>query len=112
MKQILILVALSFISGMQTVWGQIPQTISYQGVLTDASGAVVPDGNYNIFFKLYDDVATGNLLWTEGLSVEVSKGLFNAILGTINPLNLAFDRQYWLGVTIGDGAELSPRTRL
>lgn len=96
----------------QILWAQIPQTISYQGVLTDASGNPLPDGNYNIFFKLYDDVTHDNLLWTEYLSVEVSKGIFNVILGTINPLNIAFDRQYWLGITIGDGAELAPRIQL
>jgi hypothetical protein len=91
---------------------QIPQTMSYQGILTDANGNAVPDGNFNIFFKIYDDVATGNLLWTEGLSVQVNNGIFNVILGTINPINFAFDRQYWLGITIGDGAELSPRIQL
>ena len=31
------------------VWGQIPQTMSYQGVLSDASDVPVPDGNYNVF---------------------------------------------------------------
>jgi hypothetical protein len=90
---------------------QIPQTMSYQGVLTDANGNAVPDGNYNIFFRLYDD-DSGNQRWTEGHNVEVRDGIFSVILGTITPLNLAFDRQYWLGIAIGGGAELSPRIQL
>ncbi len=90
---------------------QIPQTMSYQGVLTDANGNAVPDGNYNIFFRLYDD-DSGNQRWTEGHNVEVRDGIFSVILGTITPLNLAFDRQYWLGIAIGGGAEFSPRIQL
>lgn len=106
------LLMLTALLSVQILQAQIPQTLSYQGVLTDANGNAVSDGNYNIFFKIYDDVTTGNLLWTEGLGVDVTKGIFNVILGTINPLSLAFDRQYWLGITIGDGAELSPRIQL
>ncbi len=109
MRRILFLLMLLLCNSLQA---QIPQTMSYQGVLTDANGDPVANGDYNIFFKLYDDVTAGNLLWTEGLGVEVTNGIFNVILGTINPLNIAFDRQYWLGVTIGEGAELNPRIQL
>ena len=38
----------------QTVLAQIPQTISYQGVLINAAGAVVDDGQYMMTFRLYD----------------------------------------------------------
>jgi hypothetical protein len=33
-------------------------------------------------------------------------------LGSVSPLTPAFDVPYWLGVTIGSGAELQPRTAL
>jgi hypothetical protein len=94
------------------VRAQVPQTMSYQGVLTDASGVAAPNGSYNIFFRIYDDATGGNLLWTEGLSVEVAKGTFSVVLGTVNPLDIPFDREYWLGVSVDAGAELSPRTRI
>src|SRR5262245_8718032 len=29
----------------------VPQTMSYQGVLTDNTGAIVPNGNYDLLFK-------------------------------------------------------------
>ena len=43
----LVLLLIPILSG-QGVLGQIPQTISYQGVLTDAQGTPVPDDNYSI----------------------------------------------------------------
>ena len=45
---------LVFLVAANFAWGQIPQTISYQGVLTDAGGAVVPDGTYQLTFNIYD----------------------------------------------------------
>lgn len=92
--------------------GQVPQTISYQGVLTDENGTVVADGSYNLSFNLYDALTGGTALWTENQSVAVSNGIFNAILGSVNPLTLTFDIQYWLGVSVEGGAELSPRIQL
>jgi hypothetical protein len=96
-----------------TVRAQIPQTMSYQGVLSDGAGAIVPDGNYNLTFKLYD-VATGTTaaLWSEGQLVQVNKGVFNVMLGSVNTLNLPFDKQYWLGISVGLNPELTPRIAL
>jgi len=96
----------------QLAWAQTPQTISYQGVLADAGGNDVPDGNYALTFNFYDAATGGTALWTENQSVGVSKGIFNVILGSQNPLTLPFDRPYWLGVTIGADPELAPRIQL
>jgi hypothetical protein len=87
MKRILFLSALLFVLAVQVSLEQIPQTISYQGVLTDANGKAVPDGDYSLTFKLYD-VTGGVELWSETQSVEVKKGIFNVILGSVNPLTL------------------------
>jgi len=90
-------------------WGQIPQNLSYQGILTTTSGEPVSDGSYSIVFRIYDVQTDGAPLWSEQLDVEVFDGLFSVILGQENPLNLPFDRQYWLGITMGDSPEMSPR---
>jgi len=90
-------------------WGQIPQNLSYQGILTTTSGEHVPDGSYSIIFSIYDTQIDGAALWTEQSDVEVTDGLFSVILGMENPFNLPFDRQYWLGITVGDSPEMSPR---
>lgn len=112
MKYTCFLSAILFVLGMQAAWGQILQTISYQGVLTDASGSAVPDGNYELTFKLYDAATGGTELWSEEQSVEINNGIFNVILGSITPLTLSFDRPYWLGVTVGQNSELTPRIEL
>jgi len=105
-------IALMLILAASLSLAQVPKTISYQGVLTDASGTVVPDGNYNLTFRLYDVATGGTALWAEGQLVAVSKGIFNVILGSVAPLNLPFDKPYYLGVTVGAGTELSPRMPL
>lgn len=112
MKSRLLLTALCLVLAAQVAWAQIPQTISYQGVLTDASGSAVPDGSYSLTFRMYDAATGGAALWTEGQLVRVRGGVFNAILGSATPLDLPFDRPYWLGVTVGTGSELTPRVPL
>ncbi len=108
MKRTILLVLFLLLSKQAAV-AQAPQTISYQGVLTDGNGNVAPDGNYSITFKLYNVPSQGTSLWEEEQSVPVSQGIFNAILGSVTPFDLPFDMPYWLGVTIGAGSELSPR---
>lgn len=95
-----------------TLWSQIPQTLSYQGVLKDASGNIVPNASYDLTFRIYSAASGGTALWTEMQSVVVTDGIFNVILGSTNPLNLPFDVPYWLGITVGTGSELTPRVQL
>ena len=91
---------------------QIPKTISYQGVLTDAGGTPVADATYNLTLKLYAAATGGSPLWTEAQSAPTSKGIFSVVLGTVTPLDLAFDKPYWLGIAVGGAAEMTPRVRL
>jgi hypothetical protein len=97
----------------------IPQTLSYQGILTDASGNPVPDGAYAITFSFYNVATGGTALFTRGpISVTTSKGLFATILGTgitNNNAPLPFelgDAQHWIGIKVGSNAELAPRVQL
>jgi hypothetical protein len=112
MKAKLLLTVLFSLFIVQWVWAQIPQTMSYQGVLADADGNPVADGTVSLTFKLYEVATGGTALWEETQNVEVSNGIFNAILGSVNKLNLPFDKQYWLGVTVGQDAEMTPRITL
>ena len=91
----------------------IPRTMSYQGVLTDAGGAVVPDGAYNLDFRLYDALSGGVPLWTETqASVPVAGGELAVMLGAVVPLSLPFDQPYWLGIAVNGEPELTPRLAL
>lgn len=96
----------------QFAFGQVPEKISYQGVLTDAGGVPVPNGNYNLKFAIYNVASGGTALWTENQSVQVTNGLFNVNLGEVASLTLPFNEPYWLGVTVGTGTELTPRVEL
>ncbi len=93
---------------------QVPRAISYQGILTDPAGNFIADGNHTLTLKLYDNIASPTPIYTETQSVPVVKGLFNAIIGSVTPLpgSLAFDRAYFLGVSVDGGLELTPRTPL
>lgn len=103
------------LAGSHPAAAAIPQTMSYQGLLLGAGGSPVADGAYELTFRIYD-VASGPdaALWTEShAAVPVSRGVFHVILGAAGtPLTLAFDAQYYLGVTIGAGEELTPRVQL
>ncbi|HEX7400595.1 MAG TPA: hypothetical protein VF369_00325, partial [candidate division Zixibacteria bacterium] len=80
----------------------VPQLINYQGMLTDNSGTPL-NGTYSIIFKIYNAESAGTKRWEETQSgVLVSNGLFNVILGSVNPIDsLDFNEQYWLDITVG-----------
>ena len=94
------------------LFAQIPQTMSYQGLLTNDQGQTVNDGSYQMTFKIYDQETNGTLLWEETQSTDVSSGVFNVVLGESNPLTMNFDEIYWLSITIASGDELEPRIEL
>lgn len=92
---------------------QVPGTITFQGVLTDAAGNPKPDGPYNVTFSLYTVPSAGTALWTQVSSVSTSRGVFSVQLGsTPFPSTMKFDVPYYLGITIQGGTELSPRVAL
>jgi hypothetical protein len=111
MKQ-LIGVAVALLLVPCVMSGDIPDIMSYQGVLRDGSGSLVPDGNYVVTFRIYDVEVGGSALWAENQSIMVEGGIINAHLGAVVSLSsLDCDVPYWLGISIG-GSEMVPRTAL
>jgi trimeric autotransporter adhesin len=98
----------------RTVLGQVPRTLSYQGILSDTSGVPKSDGNYGMTFRLYNISLGGTPLWSETQVLATQRGLFNAVLGDITPFpdSLRFDRRYWLGLQVSPDPELTPRIQL
>lgn len=96
------------------VQGQIPKTISFQGVLTDSLGKPVDDGQWGLTFRLYDDSAEGIQLWNETKVVQTSSGLFSTILGSVMPFgsSVKFDKPYWLALQADGQPEMAPRIPL
>ncbi len=102
----------AFLVLVTSAGAQVPQTLHYQGVLTDINGTAVGDGDYNVSFRIYNVPSGGTALWSENVLVPVSKGIMSVVLGQINPIDLLFDGKYWLGIAVEGGAELTPRTAL
>src|SRR5262245_6548641 len=91
----------------------VPAQVSFQGVLTDNAGTILPDGNYALTFRLYTVANGGSAIWTETQNnVPVSKGGFSVLLGAVTPLSPDFDVDYWLSVAVGAGPELPPPLKL
>jgi hypothetical protein len=113
MKLIIPLMLLAVILiAASTTFGQVPKTLSYQGVLTGVNGNPAPNGSYQLTFRIYAEPSGGTPLWAETQSANVQNGVFSVILGKVSALNLAFDKTYWLGITVEQGSELAPRTEL
>jgi hypothetical protein len=104
--------ALALLAILPSLYAIPPAKMSYQGVLTDGSGAIVPNGNYNLQFSLYTTLTGGTDVWTEPQLVAVAGGVFNVVLGSVTPLNVPFDTTYYLGIGVNGGPELAPRTLL
>ena len=114
-----ILIAALMIICATLMSADIPRRISYQGYLTSTGGAPVTDGTYQLSFTLYDSGNGGSSIWSETHgSVPVESGAFHAILGSVNPIDLPFDKTYYLEVTIlsgpgiGSAETISPRSEL
>lgn len=121
-KQTLVLVTLlaitaALLAGAVCAWADnVPQIVNYQGRLKNAGGSPVADGTYGVVFTVYDSAAGGTSIWTETQrSVTVAGGAFHVLLGSTSPLGASVfpagaDR--WLGVKVGEDAELSPRQKI
>jgi hypothetical protein len=92
----------------------VPGKINYQGKLTDDLGNPVTLET-EVTFALYTQGVGGGAIWSETQTVSVIDGIFNVLLGRLNPLQpddfSAHPRAY-LGVKVGSDAEMSPRPEI
>lgn len=124
MKSIRIFFALGILFLQSVVIAQAPELVNYQGRLMDSSGIPVADATYSMKFRIYDAETGDNLLpcgasganclWEETQTVATRKGIFNVLLGSVNPLNAPVfsSSNRWLGVTVGTDSEMIPRQRI
>lgn len=114
------IVTLLFTSQARAATG-INSQINFQGRLLNAQGATVPDGFYNIQFKIYQDgdgqtagnttgSPAGSLKWTEsylnsaGKGVTVKNGYMSVQLGSVTAFGASVDwnqDNLWLSMNIG-----------
>lgn len=118
------------VNGGSTAYAATSSTLNFQGRLLQSNGAVVPDGYYNIEFKLYDGGTdsgpagvgqpnAGTLLWTEtyydsnGVTagndnrLRVINGYFTANLGSLTsyPGTVKWDQEHWITMNVGDSTQ-------
>jgi len=113
--------AFVFTLGSAPANAAIPQTLSYQGRLTDASGSPVADGTYTMRFRIYTGTTTSDFsLWSSGnQSVTTQNGLFSYVLGSNTPFPSDLfskapfaDSVRYLGIKVGTDPEIRPLIRL
>jgi hypothetical protein len=101
-----------------------PANLNFQARLLNGTGAVVPDGNYNVEFKMYTASSGGSAVWTETRTgsdkVRVVNGYLTVNLGSVTAFGstMPWDQQLYLTMNIGgtgspswDG-EMNPRILL
>ncbi|MEA3360273.1 MAG: hypothetical protein U9R17_12840, partial [Thermodesulfobacteriota bacterium] len=108
---IAIFLLIPFIIIASISYAAIPQKINYQGYLTDPQGTAI-DGTASMVFSVYSQASGGTALWTETQTVTVTDGVFSVNLGNVNSIDLPFDTQYYLGITVGSDNEMIPRQAL
>jgi len=91
----------------EIVTGDIP----IQGRLTDADGNPVPDGVYEITFRLYDAGVDGNLLCVDTVFPTVTDGLFTALFSncTADDIN---GQGLWLEIQADGDDPMTPRQQI
>jgi hypothetical protein len=93
------------------IYGQA--TLNIQGIVRKSTGANLDDGTYSMTFRLYTTSSGGTNIWSETHdNMDVTSGVYGAVLGLINPFTIPFDQPYFLGISVDGGAEVSPRLRL
>ncbi len=97
-----------------TATAEVPQSINYQGRLTNPDGTAVMDSTYQIAFAIYDQPSGGTLLWScPPQAISVTNGLFTYPLGTASALPddlFSTDTLRWLQTEVS-GEPLTPRAR-
>jgi hypothetical protein len=115
MKQFVMSAALAALLGVvgvaQAQVTAVPNQVTFQGRLANASGNPVPDGTYTIKFSFYDAATGGTLKREETVSnVQVKNGTFAVVLDA-STAGL-FSGELWLEIKIGTDTPLSPRQKV
>lgn len=106
---VLSLLIVNNVHGAEGINRQIP----FHGTLYTSDGEPATS-SYDITFALYTDEVGGVPEWEGTYLTEVTEGAFSVMLGSGVGKELTIDftsDTYYLGITIEDDSEMSPRTR-
>ena len=113
MKNLRIVIVLFFSVLIAQPGSDVPETMSFQGLLTDSDGVAYEDGSYDLTFRLIRELTDGSdqVIWEENHSADIANGVFSIVLGYVNPLPLNISPNVQLETQVGDEI-LSPRQAL
>ncbi|MEE2786522.1 MAG: hypothetical protein VX589_04220, partial [Myxococcota bacterium] len=89
-------------------------TLTYQGQLSSIGGEAV-NASREMTFRIYAAAEGNQVLWASTHpAVDVVDGIFTAVLGSRAPFDggLTDQPELYLGVTIGEDVEMTPRMRI
>ncbi len=119
-RQFLRIMLLGFclsVLGIQSLLLAVPGRMSYQGKLTDSSGAPL-NGLFKMTFSLYSGPLDGTPVWSEiydnASKITVTNGYVNLELGSVVTLNasvFSISKAY-LGIKVESDAEMTPRVAI
>ena len=92
---------------------QVPMYFTQQGHITDSNYTPI-SGVESVTFSFYEQAEGGSASWSEELSLSFEQGYYTAILGTLTPIegDLINGDDLYLGIKLGDEAEMVPRYRI
>jgi len=93
-------------------FAQTAQQLDVSGYILNSENKEITNGDYNIRFAIYSGEQS---VWQEEQTVAVRNGIFNAYLGSVNPLPSSLDfsqGEYFLGIKIGNDSEMKPRKKI
>lgn len=92
----------------------VPGTLTHQGRLFQSDGVKPVSGALPVSFRLYAQPAGGAPLWLETHEVTFEDGYYAVHLGDTTPIAGAITgaQPRYLGITVGNDEELSPRAAL
>jgi hypothetical protein len=102
----------------------LPMYLNFQGVLRNAQGQPIANGNYNLTVRIYnsmtapfgDPCPSATCLWKEALTgVVVRDGRFSVTLGSTSAMPATLftaSGERFVGVTVEGHQEMLPRQRL
>ncbi|XLQ20057.1 MAG: discoidin domain-containing protein [Candidatus Moraniibacteriota bacterium] len=119
---ILGIIALAIILNFSITQAAPDSELTYHGKLTDTNNVAVSDGDYDFTLTIYDAESGGTCLWTSrgtcgtptSKTLTITNGIFSTTLGESgdNVLDITFDSNYYLGVTINSNSEMTPRRKI
>lgn len=124
LRAFLVLTASLGPAGLSQAQSALPNLMTYQAFVTDASNVPLANAtpaNFVTTFRIYDSATGNTIVWAEQQTVTIFQGNFSVLLGNGQaagsdprpPLDTVFTGpNRYMGITVGANPEFTPRQRI